>query len=63
MKVGVKVGLLKAGKSGLLIVDHFEALDEAAQAQLIAAAMSEGLQVFGAERTDGPLVVESSEAA
>lgn len=63
MKVGVKVGLLKAGKSGLLIVDHFEALDEAAQAQLIAAAMSEGLQVFGAERTEGPMVVESSEAA
>ena len=59
MEVGFEIALVKAGKSGLVIVDHFEALEPEAQEQLIGLALARGLQVFGAERTQGPLLVES----
>lgn len=63
MQVALKVARLKAGKAGLIVVDHAEAFDPTNLEALKAAAAEVGLQWFLAERTEGPLDVESVQAA
>jgi hypothetical protein len=62
MQVALSVARLRAGKAGLIVVDHAEAFDPANLEALKSAAADAGLQWFMAERTDGPLVVETVSA-
>ncbi len=62
MQVALSVARLRAGKAGLIVVDHAEAFDPANLEALKSAAADAGLQWFMAERTDGPLVVETMSA-
>lgn len=59
MGVALKVAMLRAGKAGLIVVDHAEAFDPPNLAAWKAAAAEAGLQWFLGERTDGPLTVET----
>lgn len=44
----------------IIFVDNLEALDDAHRDHLYALAEREGVQIIGAERTEGPLTVERS---
>jgi hypothetical protein len=59
IEVGVRLAALRAGNSGLVVVDHGEALDSASREALKAAADACGIQLLVAVVSDGPLTVET----
>ncbi len=63
IEIALRVAQLRAKDVPLLVSDHGEALDAANLAALKDRAKALGMHVILAVRTEGPLTVESSEAA
>ena len=59
IELSVRLAALRAGNSGLVVVDHGEALDSASREALKAAADACGIQLLVAIVSDGPLTVET----
>ena len=59
IEISVRLAALRAGNSGLVVVDHGEALDSASRSALKSAADACGIQLLVAVVSDGPLTVET----
>jgi hypothetical protein len=58
-RVVFEMGRLKMGKLGFMVMDNFEKFDQAHRDAILEAAAKANIQVLAAQRTEGPLSIET----